>query len=155
MLPHSFSRALTIPMMMESSWSSSLSSVHDLPAAASPSAAITARTKPLKPYVHTKFKKEMKIVNEICGSSDGGCLAQKMSFITNICVWFEIVCVCVWGCVYEFLSVFAFEFRWAQNISLVDFWLNRYLVCDRLLHSEKVEHRQKKYLLLPCYLLNK
>ena len=154
MPPHSFSRALTIPMMMESSWSSSLSSVHDLPAAASPSAAITARTKPLKLYIHTKFRKEMKIVNEICGSSDGGCLAQKMSFYNQyLCVIWN--CVCVWICVYEFLSVFAFELRWAQNISLVDFWLNRYLVCDRLLHSEKVEHRQKKYLLLPCYLLNK
>ena len=151
--------------MMESSWSSSLSSVHDLPAAASPSAAITARTKPLKPYIHTKFRKEMKIVNEICGSIHPPCETlivvmvvvwlKRWVFITNICVWFEIVCVSVWICVYEFLSVFAFELRWAQNISLVDFWLNRYLVCDRLLHSEKVEHRQKKYLLLPCYLLNK
>ena len=97
------SHALTIPLMMESSWSSSLSSVHDLPAAASP-LTITARTKPLKPYIHTKFKKEMKIVNEICGSSrsDGGCLAQKMSFRTNICVWlFGIVCerICCEMCV--------------------------------------------------------
>jgi len=77
--------------------------VHDLPAAASPS-AITARTKPLKPYIHTKFKKEMKIVNEICGSGGDGCLAQKMSFIANICVnWkcafvYAQMCVCVCVC---------------------------------------------------------
>ena len=80
--------------------------MHDLPAAASPS-AITARTKPLKPYIHTKFKKEMKIVNEICGSGCDGCLAQKMSFITNICVNWKcaFVCVQVCVCVCELISV--------------------------------------------------